>query len=399
MLTADDILRNALAEGIIDFGSVQDLLMKTKIEKLKATHPYKITKPNSPQGRWQTSYRDADGKLHNIKASTEDKLWGKLLEVYDEGFKKNTTFKELFKEWLKYKAEMVSPNTITRHRQHYEKYFEGSKLNDAPIEKINLIELEAECNRIVKSFGLSRKEWNNAKTVLVGIYTYAERKGYINQNLMEKVQIKARYRQVTKKTGATQTFNTEELDILMRYLDSSYAATKDASFIAAKVNFSLGLRVGELVALKWEDITDRRLHVVREEVRNQSTGVFTVEAHTKTYTDRYVYLTLEALEMLNSLERQGEFIFMRDGKRLTSRQFAYVLQKFAKHEGVPVKSSHKIRKTYASRLSTAEESVPLDTIRELLGHSSLNTTLGYIYNPMTELETQERIAKALSKTV
>lgn len=39
--------------------------------------------------------------------------------------------------------------------------------------------------------------------------------------------------------------------------------------------------------------------------------------------------------------------------------------------------------------------VPLDAIRELLGHTDLATTLGYIYNPLPEKDTYELISKAL----
>ena len=37
----------------------------------------------------------------------------------------------------------------------------------------------------------------------------------------------------------------------------------------------------------------------------------------------------------------------------------------------------------------------LDCIRELLGHSNLSTTLGYIYNPLTEKKIYDLISKAL----
>lgn len=43
----------------------------------------------------------------------------------------------------------------------------------------------------------------------------------------------------------------------------------------------------------------------------------------------------------------------------------------------------------------ATNGVPLDAIRELLGHSDLQTTLGYIYNPLTDTETADLIEKAL----
>ncbi|MCI9338040.1 MAG: hypothetical protein HFH93_10980 [Lachnospiraceae bacterium] len=39
--------------------------------------------------------------------------------------------------------------------------------------------------------------------------------------------------------------------------------------------------------------------------------------------------------------------------------------------------------------------VPLACIREMLGHNNLNTTLDYIYNPLTESQTYDLMAKAL----
>ena len=84
---------------------------------------------------------------------------------------------------------------------------------------------------------------------------------------------------------------------------------------------------------------------------------------------------------------------MRNGERITARQIAYVLEKFAERQGVRTKSTHKMRKTYASNLNA--NGVPLDCIREMLGHSDLSTTLEYIYNPLTEKETYDLISKVL----
>ena len=88
-----------------------------------------------------------------------------------------------------------------------------------------------------------------------------------------------------------------------------------------------------------------------------------------------------------------DFIFIRDGKRITSRQVNYALEKACKKLWISVKRSHKIRKTVASRLNAGN--VPLDSIREFLGHSNLNTTLGYIYNPLSEKETYTLMSEAL----
>ena len=109
-----------------------------------------------------------------------------------------------------------------------------------------------------------------------------------------------------------------------------------------------------------------------------------------------VIVTPAVRRILTSMTIAGmcsSMAFMRDGERITSRQIAYVLEKYAERQGTATKSTHKMRKTYASNLNA--NGVLLDCIREMLGHSSLSTTLGYVYNPLTESETYNLISQAL----
>ena len=94
------------------------------------------------------------------------------------------------------------------------------------------------------------------------------------------------------------------------------------------------------------------------------------------------------------IPRTSDYVFVRADDRLHTRQIAYVLEKYAERQSIAVKSSHKIRKTYASILSS--NSVPVDYIREMLGHSGLQTTYSYIYNPLTEQQTHQLINNAFS---
>lgn len=385
-----------IKNNIIDTDNVLELIMANKREKIRKLHPYVITAPSKDGGRWQTYYRDKGGKRKIIRAQTEEELLDKLIPVYlMESHLDKMTFHELYEEWLEYKQTVTnSPNTIKRHKQHYHKYLELSVLDKKRLRQVDELLLETECNRIVKDFNLSRKEWCNVKTILNGMFTYAVRKKYLDENLMQKVTILIKFKQVVRKTGKTETYNTEELESLNQFLDQMYTETNDTSFLAVRINFFLGLRVGELVALKWDDIIDERhLHIQREEVRNQVTNEISVVEHTKTNRDRFVILVPKTIELLKKIESQGDYIFMKDGKRITSIRISSVLRKYANYQGVHMKSSHKIRKTFASNLNAA--GVPLDYIRELLGHSDLNTTLGYIYNPLTEKETYDLVSKAL----
>ena len=390
------LLKEAMDCGILNSDSVLDMLMSSKKEQIKKIHPYAITPTSKDGGRWQTFYKGTDGKRKNIKAQTEEDLLNKLIPLYfQNSYIDKLTFHKLYEEWLEYKKTVTnSPNTIKRHTQHYSKYFESSCLHAMKIKQINELFLESECNRIVKDFHLSRKEWGNTKTILNGMFQYAVRKKYLSENPMDKIQIHVKFKQIVRKTGKTETYNTDELENLNQYLDRMYTETEDTVFLAVKLNFLLGLRVGELAALKWEDLSDENhLHIVREEVRNQITNQCEVVEHTKTNCDRFVVLVPKAINLLQKIEHTGNYIFMRNGERIRARQIAYVLEKYAERQGIATKSTHKMRKTYASNLNA--KGVPLDSIRELLGHSNPTTTLGYILNPLTEKETYDLITKAL----
>lgn len=391
-----NILQSAYESAMLEVDSVHNEIMATLREKVEKTHPYTFTPPKAENGRWQTSFIDGCGKRKNLKAKTKEELLDKLIPIYfSKSHIDNLTFHELFVEWLDYKSTVTnSPNTMKRHTQHYKKYFSVSVLDNMKVAQIDELVLEQECNRIIREFNLSRKEWCNAKTILNGMYAYAIRKKYLTENPLANVQILVKFKQVVKKTGKTETYNTEELASINAFLDRLYSETSDTSYLAVKLNFLLGLRVGELVALKWEDWCDTsHLHIVREEVRDQTDNSYSVVEHTKTNRDRFVIVVPKAVDILSKIERTGEYIFMRDGERITSIRIATILRKYANYNSVPLKSSHKLRKTYASNLNAS--GVPLDCIREMLGHSSLSTTLGYIYNPLTESETYNLIAKAL----
>lgn len=388
-------LQALLQSDMLDTCSVLDMIMASKRAKIKKLHTYAITPSNSRNKYWTTYFKRENEPRHLIRGKTEEELLDKLINLYEENaYFDNLTFNRLFDEWLEYKKAMTnSANTIKRHRQHYAKYFEPSKLHCMKLSDIDTFALEMECNRIVKEFNLTRKAWVNAKTILNGMFDYAKRKKYITDNPLPDMKITVRYKQVVKKSGDTQTYNTDELEALNQYLDMMYQERNDSAYIAVRLNFFLGLRVGELVALKPSDIMGNQLHVVREEVRDQEANQTYVVEHTKTNRDRFVVLVPQAKKLLAKLDMNGSYLFERNGERLTTRQVAYVLEKYAERQGLGTKSTHKIRKTYASMLNTF--GVPIDAIREQLGHSELSTTLSYIYNPLTEDETYSMISNAL----
>lgn len=390
-------LQEAVSCGIIDLDEVKRQLLMTKRQTMLSRHPYAITL--LPSGRWQTYFLRPSGKRLTVRAPSKEGLIDKLLSLY-EG-EDGRTLHELFEEWLSYKRQITnSPNTIKRHRQHYNKYFKNAKIFETKANDIRPLDLNGFCNGLVKDFNMRRSEWVNVKTILNGMFNYAVDANYISISPMSRVKITVKFKQVVKKSDGSKVFNYDEQKDFKEYLIDHFNETKDLSFLAVLLNFMLGLRIGELTALKWMDISDRSVHVTREETRNQEENVYQIEEHTKGYRARDVVLAPEAKKILHIIRhmypfaKEDAFIFVRDGARLTSRQITYVYEKYAKDTGRAVKRSHTTRRTYVSNLDAA--GVPIDEIRKQVGHSDIATTLGYIYSPLTEEATYERIVKAMS---
>lgn len=163
--------------GTLDMCNVQDIIMASKRARIKKLHTYSITSANSHNKYWTTYYKRENESRQLIRGKTEENLLDKLVKLYDaDSNLDNLTFSRLFEEWLEYKKAMTnSPNTTKRHKQHYAKYFEPSKLHCMKFSNIDTFTLEMECNRIVKEFNLSRKAWVNAKTILNGMFDYTKR--------------------------------------------------------------------------------------------------------------------------------------------------------------------------------------------------------------------------------
>ena len=91
----------------------------------------------------------------------------------------------------------------------------------------------------------------------------------------------------------------------------------------------------------------------------------------------------------------GYIFSMTDGP-LSYDALRYCYNKYSKEMGIPVKSSHKARKTYISSLYS--EGVNPNTIRALVGHTYERTTLhNYCFDRSESTEKITLIERALSK--
>lgn len=124
-----------------------------------------------------------------------------------------------------------------------------------------------------------------------------------------------------------------------------------------------GLRRGELWNLKWADIDLKKKSLVV-----QGKGA-------KSGQTRHIPLNKAALTSLKTF--RGNVVPMRNRAVFGHHEFKKSFASLLKRANIKDFRFHDLRHTFASRLVIA--GVPLNTVRELMGHASLDMTLVYAH--------------------
>jgi integrase len=147
---------------------------------------------------------------------------------------------------------------------------------------------------------------------------------------------------------------------------------------AVLLSMNTGLRRGELLALRWESVDFSR-------------RILTVEGGTaKNRQTRHVPLNDEAIGLLNCWRGQAN-----GGQRVfeVSTGFKTAWAKLLKRANITTFRWHDLRHHFASRL--VQLGVPLNTVRDLLGHSSVAMSLRYAH--LAPDQRREAVAKLNQK--
>ena len=130
------------------------------------------------------------------------------------------------------------------------------------------------------------------------------------------------------------------------------------------------VKKNELVYLEWEDIDFDKLLI----------RVVNKKAHpTKSYQPRYIPMDKKLGELLNSIKRtKSSYVFVTGRETLRKNNLITNLKRAAKKAGIRKNVTvHMLRHTYASHLVMA--GVDLPTVKALLGHADIHTTMRYAH--------------------
>ena len=342
-------------------------------------------------GRWEAKAcigYDAEGKLKRVtkyfRTRQEAAAW--LAEV--QTARRTGQFVEPDRitvgEWvLRYLRTYVKPKV---RPTSYANYMDVVRLHIAPaiggipLQQLRRHTIQEFYNRTAEKFS----PWRIARIhiVLSGALRQAVRDNLIPVNPAEYTT------RPPIKRKEMKVLSPEEVN---RYLE---AAREHRLYAAFLLELTTGLRRGELLALKWEDVdfTKRTLTVKRalSRVCYADEG-FTRLEFTETKTEasrRTIPLLPEVVQELKrhkarqneerlffgAAYRDGNLIFAQeDGRPVDPRTFHRWHTSILKKAGLPHVRVHDLRHTFATLLLQAGENP--ENLRDLLGHTKTSTTL------------------------
>lgn len=405
--------------GILSSNEVQNKI-RMKIKEIIEAHEkyHKITQ--GKDGRWRTRLPDGTPKGKQIAKTRREDLDRAIVKFYSEMQQEiKDTLEKLYPEWIAYKAVETSKNNAKRLSNTYTKYYAGSQIVKMELKKMNVPVLKKWLLDVVHANNLTRRQYDSMKTVLVQMLDYAVEYCIIDDNPAVRIRnISYQHFAVTeKKPVEKQVYLDDEPEKYMEECERMYTRYHNMTYLALAMNTVLGLRVGELAALKISSFDDNYVYVSAQEkvqfVETENGGYkragVAVSDHTKTEkSTRRVPLTATAKKYLflalkahNERNAESEYLFLdkKEDIRVTADALRASHVRVNKNIGTARKGTHSLRKTYASKLKASGE---LDdaTVAKLMGHSSIKTTLNsYTFPVNSEEKTCERVQAVFEKSV
>lgn len=405
-----EILKHLCNEGIINLSDVEESMRKKDIEEVLSIHPYNIYQDS--RKRWCTYVKDENSKNNRrlIAKTSLDDLHSALFAHYSGASEQvryeKITLEELYPEWLNYKSKHVKSSTITKTQCDWNKFYKGTALANTQIRNMTVLMLDEWIHDTIQKYNMKKTCYHNVRSIITQELDYAVELGIINANPMKsvKVDVKRRLRKDRKKPSQQKVFleNEQKLFEERAWLEFRKSTRKSVlAPLAVVFLFYTGLRISEVCTVRYEDIDGDYIYIQRMLERDSGNVV----DHTKgNANDRMVPLVPQAIEVIEACQqRQRELGVSADGYifSITDDYVPFyavsdLFRKYCKILNLPPRSVHATRRTYISTLIDA--GVNINTIREIVGHSSEITTYGnYCFDRKDESQKHDQIVNAFNQ--
>lgn len=340
------------------------------------------------QGLWVDDYKNFYGSCKR-EAEQKYQQYMEKRETSGKGTAENRKcLGELVDQWIDtiFKFSNLANSTKTNYINSYRKHFRRSDLAGRRMDDITPLQLQQFYNDSGLPYGAVRSVHN----LLIRFYKYVELNG-LGNDITRCIAVPKNEQQEDQTSCEAEKIDVwkdEELQKVIAALDG----TTRRFLVVLAVN--AGLRISELLAVRYNDIRDGILYVNKqltdiEDVQTGETGARLKELKTPS-SIRAVPLSsavlqeLEQHRLLHNIEMlangyRTEAIFTTStGKYYNSRNITRSLTRLYKRIGVPHHKFHAYRATFGTNLSRAK--VPIEETSRLMGHSDISVTAKYYIN-------------------
>lgn len=348
----------------------------------------------APDGRWKTKLPDGSkyGKL--VAKATLEHLENCIVDFYESNEKKTDTLEALYPKWIEYKRKESSLANANKLQWVWNTYFKDSNISKMRIKDIKTITVKEFVLDTIDKFKLNKKKYTEFKTALNSILDYAIECELVTVNVSRNVrQInKHKFAQTVEKDVTEQIYIDDEEQNIIDVALKQYEKTKNTAYLAVCMNFYLGLRVGELVALRVDDFSKNSVSIKRQEIKsycvidNEShRNGYEIANYTKTEEGtRTIICVSEAMRFFDMIVKANKergfengFLLINDnGERMHDFAVNNVLRRLNKKINTTQKGNHSIRKTCISNLANSGVLTDED-IMKFAGHNDYATTKNY----------------------
>ena len=260
-------------------------------------------------------------------------------------------------------------------------FFQEKNITDLEqVKRSDILEFVAHLrmNAIVKNSTIARK-----LSAYRSFFSYCNEYIGIQNNPMESIH--------SPKSGQKIPeflFLSEIQEFLDAYDEENPAELRDKTMFT--IMYAYGLRVSEVVNLKWEDV-DLNEGIVHITGKGNKQRIVPFFPGCKKLLNNY------KVRYWNEKVKEGSYIFISNrGSQMTARGIQYVMQKHADAIGFHMRvHPHMLRHSFATHL--LDNGADIRVVQELLGHASLSTTQIYTHVSSKKLQEVYESAHPLAK--